>query len=430
MHACTTSASLCISSCSTASGATRRRWSSASWAACGRCSRQFAHATAISRAGRASTATDGSRPVRPSRLAIRLCSTSGIAFRSTRSVARSTSPAASAWVTASGTRSWPENQADAHRCSCGYLVRAVALQPSAEVVGEQVVVAEPFALGVERPQEQVAALELLQHRLTVGPAGERAGEVAAESVADRRGQQEVQDLGGQRVQHVLGEVLADGVVAPGEAADQRGRVRACRAATATRAAGPRPNRRCSRRAARRRRPAAAARSGRPGTRVSRRCRSAASRRRPRSAAARTRSRVSGNRGRVRLVRISDRFGGAKSSTCTSARCTDDVVDQVPVVDGQHDAAGVARDRAPATPRACSAGCPPRSVRSAPAGRRGCPRPHGSARPHGVEQVRQEPVRLVVVAVQPEPRDRRHPRPPVPAATARPASSCRSRPARG
>ena len=87
------------------------------------------------------------------------------------------------------------------------------------------VVAEPFALGVERPEEQVAALELLQHRLTVGPAGERAGEVAAESVADRRGQQEVQDLGGQRVQHVLGEVLADGVVAPGEAADQRGRVR-------------------------------------------------------------------------------------------------------------------------------------------------------------------------------------------------------------
>ena len=64
MHAWTTSASLCISSlcissCSTTSGATRRRWSSASWAACGRCSRQFAQATAISSAGRASTATDG-----------------------------------------------------------------------------------------------------------------------------------------------------------------------------------------------------------------------------------------------------------------------------------------------------------------------------------------------------------------------------------
>ena len=61
----------------------------------------------------------GSRPVRPSRPTIRLCSTSGIALRPTRSVARSTSPAASAWVTASGTRSWPENQADAHRCNCG-----------------------------------------------------------------------------------------------------------------------------------------------------------------------------------------------------------------------------------------------------------------------------------------------------------------------
>ena len=99
-------------------------------------------------------------------------------------------------------------------------VGVVALEAAAQVLGEQVVVAEPLAFVVERAQEQVAAFELLEHRLPVGAVGEPAREVAAEPVAHRGGQQELQDLRRLGAEHVLREVLADGVVAPGEAADQ------------------------------------------------------------------------------------------------------------------------------------------------------------------------------------------------------------------
>ncbi|WP_200803932.1 hypothetical protein [Pseudonocardia thermophila] len=49
----------------------------------------------------------------------------------------------------------------------------------------------------------------------------RGREIAAEPVADRRGEQEVEQVLGQGVEHVLGEVVADGVMPPGEAADER-----------------------------------------------------------------------------------------------------------------------------------------------------------------------------------------------------------------
>jgi len=52
-------------------------------------------------------------------LIIRLCSTNGMACRSTRSTARAGAPAASACVTASDTSSCVENQFDARRCSRG-----------------------------------------------------------------------------------------------------------------------------------------------------------------------------------------------------------------------------------------------------------------------------------------------------------------------
>ena len=46
------------------------------------------------------------------------------------------------------------------------------LQAGAEQVGEQVVVAPPAAHLIQRHQEQVRPLHLLQHRLAIGPAGD------------------------------------------------------------------------------------------------------------------------------------------------------------------------------------------------------------------------------------------------------------------
>jgi hypothetical protein len=47
------------------------------------------------------------------------------------------------------------------------------LQAGAEQVGEQVVKAPPAPHLVQRHQEQVGPLHLLQHRLAVGPRGDR-----------------------------------------------------------------------------------------------------------------------------------------------------------------------------------------------------------------------------------------------------------------
>jgi len=55
-------------------------------------------------------------------------------------------------------------------------------QTGAQCVGEEVVVAIPPALVVERDDEQVLALEGLQHRLTVGATSQGAARVAIASV--------------------------------------------------------------------------------------------------------------------------------------------------------------------------------------------------------------------------------------------------------
>ena len=54
----------------------------------------------------------------------------------------------------------------------GYPLGPLLLQAGAEQVGEQVVVAPPAAHVVQRHQEQVGPLDLLQHRLAVGAAGD------------------------------------------------------------------------------------------------------------------------------------------------------------------------------------------------------------------------------------------------------------------
>jgi hypothetical protein len=55
-------------------------------------------------------------------------------------------------------------------------------QTSTQCVGEEVVVAIPPALVIERDDEQVLALEGLEHRLTVGPTGQGVAETAGQLV--------------------------------------------------------------------------------------------------------------------------------------------------------------------------------------------------------------------------------------------------------
>ena len=56
----------------------------------------------------------------------------------------------------------------ARRCSSGHQLGRLVQQPRLQDVGEEVVVAVPPALVVQRDQEQVAALQRLQHRPAAG----------------------------------------------------------------------------------------------------------------------------------------------------------------------------------------------------------------------------------------------------------------------
>ena len=84
------------------------------------------------------------------------------------------------------------------------------LQPGAQQVGEQVMVAPPAAHLIERHQEQPGPLHLLQQRLAPGPAGHRVAQRAGQPLQHRGLQQEgayllalaLEYLLGQKVQHV------------------------------------------------------------------------------------------------------------------------------------------------------------------------------------------------------------------------------------
>ena len=87
--------------------------------------------------------------------------------RSTRSAARSTSPAASACRTA-GTGSPGRGVPPAGPpVQLGDLAGPLLEQVGAQDVGEQVVVAVPLAAVVEGDDEQVRAVERLEHGLAV-----------------------------------------------------------------------------------------------------------------------------------------------------------------------------------------------------------------------------------------------------------------------
>ncbi|HXZ71884.1 MAG TPA: hypothetical protein VEH31_13605 [Streptosporangiaceae bacterium] len=105
---------------------------------------------------------------------------------------------------------------------CGVMVQyrrpagLLLLQPGAQQVGEQVVVAPPAAHLIQRHQEQVRPFHLLQHRLATGAAGDRITQPARQPVQHRGLQQELAHLVGQALQHLVGQVVQDIAVGAAE----------------------------------------------------------------------------------------------------------------------------------------------------------------------------------------------------------------------
>ena len=61
----------------------------------------------------------------------------------------------------------------------------LSLQPGAQQIGEQVVVPPPAAYLIQRHQEQARPLDVLQHRLAAGPAGDRITQLSRQPLQHR-----------------------------------------------------------------------------------------------------------------------------------------------------------------------------------------------------------------------------------------------------
>jgi hypothetical protein len=106
----------------------------------------------------------------------------------------------------------------------GDAVGTLPPQTGLEQVGEQLMMAPPAAHPVQRLQEQVGPLHLLQQRLAVGPAGDRVAQGSRQSLQHRGLQQEPDDLLWLAGQHLFGQVVQHVPVAAAEAGHEPGRV--------------------------------------------------------------------------------------------------------------------------------------------------------------------------------------------------------------
>jgi len=93
-------------------------------------------------------------------------------------------------------------------------------QTGTQSVGEEVVVAVPATLVVERDDEQILTLKDLQHRLTVAATGQGVAQAAGQLVEHGRVEQEPAHLVRLPVQNFLYEVVENEPVAPGERLDK------------------------------------------------------------------------------------------------------------------------------------------------------------------------------------------------------------------
>ena len=102
------------------------------------------------------------------------------------------------------------------------LLGPLLAQVAAEHVGEQVVVAVPLPAVVQAYDEQVRAVQQLQHRPPVARTGDRIAQGSAEPVQDRGLQQEAAYGVGLATEHLLDQVVHDEPVVAREAGDEAG----------------------------------------------------------------------------------------------------------------------------------------------------------------------------------------------------------------
>ena len=101
----------------------------------------------------------------------------------------------------------------------------VLLQPGAEQIGEQMVVTPPAAHLIQRHQEQARLLDVVQHRLATGPAGNRITQVPRQPLQHRGLQQERAHLPGLGVEDLISQVVQHEAVAAAERRDKPGGIR-------------------------------------------------------------------------------------------------------------------------------------------------------------------------------------------------------------
>ena len=98
--------------------------------------------------------------------------------------------------------------------------RLLVHQVRTQNVREQMVIPVPPAAVVERDDEQVPAIERLQHGLPAVLAGDGVAQRAAQPVQDGGAQQETPDAPGLALQHLFGQVVDHVAVVPRESGDE------------------------------------------------------------------------------------------------------------------------------------------------------------------------------------------------------------------
>ena len=96
------------------------------------------------------------------------------------------------------------------------------MQAGPQRLAEQVVVAEPPPLVVQRDDEEVGPFQRLQHPLTVGPSGQGVAELAGQLVRHAGVEEEFRYARGLPVQDLLDQIVQDVAVATGERVDEPG----------------------------------------------------------------------------------------------------------------------------------------------------------------------------------------------------------------
>ena len=106
----------------------------------------------------------------------------------------------------------------------GHLIRLRFHQVRLQNLGEEVMIAIPLALVVERDDKQVAALQGLQHSSAIFLFGDGIAQRATQPIENGGLQQETADTLGLALQNFFDQIVQHKTVAAGEGLDKTGGV--------------------------------------------------------------------------------------------------------------------------------------------------------------------------------------------------------------